>query len=87
MSARFERPAAADLHRRAELDQAAIERSMTEVLLRDGRRTDVLDVGEGEPLIFLPMISEMNFVYTPQVVRFQEVYDTLGFALGVVRDA
>jgi pimeloyl-ACP methyl ester carboxylesterase len=56
---------------RMDQDQAAISRAMHPVTLPDGRSLRVLDCGEGDPIVLLPMVTELNFVYAPQVVEFQ----------------
>src|SRR3989442_11534663 len=51
-------------------DQEAIERNMHELAIDDGKPVQVLDVGEGDPILLLPMIAELNFVYAPQIEEF-----------------
>jgi pimeloyl-ACP methyl ester carboxylesterase len=52
-------------------DQAALEASMRELTISDGTTRRVLDRGEGEVVVFMPMITELNFVYAPQIVDLQ----------------
>src|SRR5438105_2416709 len=54
----------------ANADQKAIEQSMRAVALEDKSTLRVLDVGQGEAIIFLPMIAELNFVYSRQLEEF-----------------
>jgi pimeloyl-ACP methyl ester carboxylesterase len=52
-------------------DQRAVEQQMREVTLKDQSKLNVLDSGQGEPIIFLPMIDQMNFVYARQLEEFK----------------
>lgn len=52
-------------------DQRAVEQQMREVTLKDQSKLNVLDSGLGEPIIFLPMIDQMNFVYARQLEEFK----------------
>jgi pimeloyl-ACP methyl ester carboxylesterase len=58
----------------ADYDQRAIISLMRMVTLKDGSTLRVLDIGEGEPILLLPMIAELNFVYAPQIEEFQDDY-------------
>ena len=45
---------------------------MRDIPLADGSRCRVLDSGAGEDVVvFMPMITELNFVYAPQIVDLQ----------------
>jgi pimeloyl-ACP methyl ester carboxylesterase len=55
----------------ADMDQRTVERQMREVSLKDQSKLRVLDSGWGEPIIFLPMASELNFVYARQLEEFK----------------
>lgn len=68
----WERPLVSDsLYSRGNEDQDAIVDAMRPVTLPDGRSLRVLDCGEGEAIVLLPMITELNFVYAPQIAEFQ----------------
>ena len=51
-------------------DQRAVEQQMREITLKDQSKLRVLDSGQGEPILFLPMIKDMNFVYARQLEEF-----------------
>jgi 3-oxoadipate enol-lactonase len=55
----------------ANADQNAIEQRMRAVTLEDKSVVRVLDGGQGEAIIFLPMITELNFVYARQLDEFE----------------
>ena len=55
----------------ADVDQRTIERQMREVTLKDQSKLRVMDSGWGEPIIFLPMAPELNFVYARQLEEFK----------------
>lgn len=54
----------------AEYDQSSIQESMKTVTLDTGHQVRILDQGAGEPIIFIPMMTELNFVYAPQIEEF-----------------
>jgi len=58
----------------ADYDQKAIISMMRMVTLKDRSTLRVLDIGQGEPILLLPMIAELNFVYAPQIEGFQDDY-------------
>ena len=53
-----------------DVDQRAVEQQMREITLKDQSKLRVLDSGQGEPILFLPMIKDMNFVYARQLEEF-----------------
>jgi pimeloyl-ACP methyl ester carboxylesterase len=63
-----------NLREQAEVDQKAVEQQMRAVSLKDRSVLKVLDSGRGEPIIFLPMASELNFVYARQLREFEVDY-------------
>jgi len=54
----------------ANADQEAIVRQMRPLALEDKTTLKVVDSGSGEVIIFLPMVAELGFVYTPQIEEF-----------------
>jgi pimeloyl-ACP methyl ester carboxylesterase len=60
--------------KQADADQTAIKQQMRAVSLRDRSTLNVLYSGRGEPIIFLPMIDELNFVYARQLREFGDDY-------------
>jgi pimeloyl-ACP methyl ester carboxylesterase len=52
-------------------DRDAIEKAMHMVRLADGTSLRTLDCGDGDAVVLLPMIAELNFVYAPQIAEFQ----------------
>lgn len=58
----------------AAADQKSIQEYMVSLSLEDGTFMRVLDVGEGEAIVFLPMVTELNFVYAPQLEEFRSDY-------------
>ena len=61
----------------ADQDQQSLSRHMKTLALEDGSTLQVLDVGQGDPVLLLPMIDELNFVYAPQIEEFQSDYRVL----------
>lgn len=59
-----------DFLSQTESDQQAIGQSMEDLQLTDESSLRVLSVGSGDPIIFVPMITELNFLYAPQVEEF-----------------
>ena len=51
-------------------DQQSIEGHMQALAIDDGRSVRVFDMGQGDPIILLPMTTELNFVYAPQIEEF-----------------
>jgi pimeloyl-ACP methyl ester carboxylesterase len=66
-------PVAESLLTRLTEDQKAIAEAMRPVALPDGRALRVLDCGDegGDAVVLLPMVTELNFVYAPQIAEFQ----------------
>lgn len=64
-------PVSDSLRTRMTEDQRAIAAAMRPVTLPDGRTLRVLDCGEGDAVVLLPMVTELNFVYAPQIAEFQ----------------
>lgn len=64
-------PLAASLLDRATQDQEAIQAAMRWVPLADGSSRRVLDCGDGDAVLLMPMVTELNFVYAPQLAEFQ----------------
>lgn len=62
---------AESLYDRANADQVAIEAAMRPVALPDRRSLRVLDCGGGDAVVMLPMVTELNFVYAPQIADLQ----------------
>jgi pimeloyl-ACP methyl ester carboxylesterase len=56
---------------RAIEDQQAISAAMESVELADGGSLRVLDCGRGDAILLMPMVSELNFVYAPQIAELQ----------------
>lgn len=56
---------------KADVDQKWIQDRMREVTLKDQSKLKVFDSGSGEPIIFLPMVIELNFVYARQLEEFE----------------
>src|SRR5579864_6419530 len=63
----------------ADSDQEAISQSMERLDLEDGSSLNVFDQGQGEPIIFLPMTTELQFVYAPQIEEFKSDHRVLLF--------
>ena len=59
-----------DLREQLDQDQRDIEAALRRVPLKDGGALDVFDVGEGEPIVCMPMLPEMLFVYAAQIEEF-----------------
>ena len=55
----------------ANADQDAIDLHMHTVSIDGGDPLGVFDSGQGEPILLLPMTSELNFVYAAQIEEFQ----------------
>jgi len=55
---------------RADADQQLISQSMKSVNLNDGTTIRVFDEGQGEPIIFIPTVPELHFVYASQLEEF-----------------
>lgn len=53
-----------------DIDQESITQSMQLVNLEDGSAIKVFDKGKGEPIIFVPTVPELHFVYAPQIEEF-----------------
>jgi pimeloyl-ACP methyl ester carboxylesterase len=64
-------PASLSLRERMSDDQDALAQDMSSVVLPDGSSIRVLDRGNGEPVVFVPMVTELNFVYAAQIAEFQ----------------
>lgn len=64
-------PVSVSLRVRMDEDQEALRRAMSPVSLPDGTAIRVLDRGRGDPILFVPMVTELNFVYAAQVAEFQ----------------
>src|SRR2546426_7438171 len=58
----------------ADMDQQSIDQFMELLDLDDGSSLRVFDVGQGEPIVFLPMSTELNFTYVPQIEEFKSDY-------------
>ncbi len=56
---------------RAIKDQEAISAAMVPVTLASGGSLRVLDCGHGDTVLLMPMVTELNFVYAPQITHFQ----------------
>lgn len=61
------------------LEQAAADREyvsqdMQELDVGKAKALKVLIQGEGDPIIFIPMITELNFLYVPQLEAFSSAY-------------
>jgi pimeloyl-ACP methyl ester carboxylesterase len=66
------RPHVSDsLYSRLNADQASLLDASHPVGLADGRSLRVIDTGHGDAIVLLPMITELNFVYAPQITEFQ----------------
>ncbi|MDQ5822908.1 MAG: alpha/beta hydrolase [Chloroflexota bacterium] len=61
----------------ADGDQQSISGHMKPLVLEDGSSLEVFDVGRGDPVLLLPMIDLLNFVYAPQIEEFQSEYRTI----------
>ena len=64
----------------AEADQTAIQDRMTECRLPDGTSLQVFDPCSDagrQPVVMLPMIADLNFVYAPQIQFLQSRYRIL----------
>lgn len=70
----WSRPRRPSLLQQAEADQKALDDSMVTVSLGPSRSVRVFETGTGAPLLCFPMVKELNFVYAPQVERFQETH-------------
>lgn len=55
----------------ANTDQESIAQQMQPIALEDNTTLKVLDSGNGEVIIFLPMVAELGFVYAPQIEEFR----------------
>jgi pimeloyl-ACP methyl ester carboxylesterase len=74
----WSRPPVADsLLTRMTADQSAIESAMRPVTFPDGGSRPVLDCGTGAPIICVPMVAELNFVYAAQIELLQRHYRTI----------
>jgi len=50
---------------------------MAKVICTDGVSRPVAAFGKGTPVIFVPMIQELAFVYVPQIIHLQERFQTI----------
>ena len=58
----------------AQADSDAIKRGSETIVLPDGKKVRVFINGAGETIIFVPMVTELNFVYAPQIEEFSRDY-------------
>jgi pimeloyl-ACP methyl ester carboxylesterase len=72
---------------RADADQLAIERAMTTVSLGADGAVRVLSVGDGIPIVCMPMVAELNFVYAPQLAAFSDEYRVVAYEPNLSREA
>jgi pimeloyl-ACP methyl ester carboxylesterase len=61
----------------ARLDQQRIEQTMTPLAVPECSPIRLYDAGAGEPIVFLPMVQELNFVYARQLAEFASDYRVL----------
>jgi pimeloyl-ACP methyl ester carboxylesterase len=54
----------------AEVDQRSIQEHMRPLAVDGGRPVSVFEAGQGDGIVFLPMMAELNFVYAPQIEEF-----------------
>lgn len=62
-----------------EADREAISRCMESVTLVDGSLLNMMSLGDGTPIVLLPMISELNFLYAPQIQEFSTDYRVITY--------
>ena len=75
------------LTEQADVDQAWIESHMKPYTLRNGQRVNLVDTREGkETIVFLPMLAEVNLVYSPQIEFFRNDYRIIVYEPGVRRN-
>src|SRR2546421_3759072 len=55
----------------ADRDQQSIDLHMKTLTIDDGSSLKVFDLGQGDPILLLPMTRELNFVYAPQIEEFK----------------
>lgn len=68
----WERPKpSANLLDRSADDQRSLAEAMVPVRLADGSTRRVLDCGSGDAVVMMPMVTELNFVYSSQVADLQ----------------
>jgi pimeloyl-ACP methyl ester carboxylesterase len=66
-----------NLELRIQLDQEIIKSSTKNIKLIDGSYMNVCRIGDGVPIIFVPTIDELNFLYIPQVNCLREQYQCI----------
>jgi pimeloyl-ACP methyl ester carboxylesterase len=58
------------LFEQATLDAESLSRAADRIACPDGRVRQVLSVGSGPTLVFVPIVDHVNFVWAPQIERF-----------------
>ncbi len=58
------------LAEQVEIDQQSISQSMRLLNLEDGTSLRIFDEGQGESIIFIATVPELDFVYAPQLEEF-----------------
>lgn len=78
-----------NLEDQARVDLEALNREMEPISLEGLGEMNVFQAGpkDGPAMIFLPMVSEQNFVYAPQVAEFSDRYRTIVFQPLLRRDS
>ncbi|UUV35878.1 alpha/beta hydrolase [Amycolatopsis roodepoortensis] len=69
------RPDLDALNKRVDHDRAAIDTAMTTQETPDGSTIRIARIGTGPTVVCLPMITELNFVYLPQVQALSDQYE------------
>ena len=62
------------LKEQSEIDAQSISMSMRPISFSNDRSQLVFDQGHGDPIIFIPTVSELHFVYAPQLEEFGKDY-------------
>ena len=76
----WQRPLAeSSLFAQVRTDAEAIVKSCQEVPCSDGQTRRILSAGSGPPLLFVPMVAEVNFVWAPQLSEFSQDYRVILF--------
>lgn len=71
----------------ADADQQSIEMSMKPLRLESGDCVSVVSVGAGTPVICVPMIRELNFVYAPQLETLSQQHRVIAYEPTLSRSA
>jgi len=66
-------------------DRAQLNAGMTDLRLSDGEVLRCFQAGQGEAILFVPVISEVNFVYAPQIAQFSAKFRTIAYDPSVRR--